>query len=215
MEGVTWPTEGQREGGYHHLPVDVLERRADHEAWMVKRGESVSLGGHWLKCHGLSVESDLLGLSFRVPRVAPSLQTQAVEPVVASYQDGHSDHAARPSSATCSRILKSSVIGSSSCSLCSASSSARCSGLHGQRRRNCRLWSSALEGLWLGGSGLSVGSEELAHTAKTAIVTELASPSCSVPATRPLRSPGSASYDATIARVWRCTCHCTLGRGGV
>ena len=63
----------------------VLERvvgRAVPE--LAKRGENGILGGLWLEGHGLSVKSDLLDLSSRVPRAAPSLQTQSVEPVVAS-----------------------------------------------------------------------------------------------------------------------------------
>ena len=44
-----------------------------------------TLGGLRLKGHDLSVGSDLLGLSPRVRRAAPSLQMQSVEPVVASY----------------------------------------------------------------------------------------------------------------------------------
>ena len=64
---------------------------------MVKRSEIVSLGGLPLKGHGLSVGFDLLGLSSRVRRAAPSLQMQSVEPVRGGqlwrHQDGHFDHA--------------------------------------------------------------------------------------------------------------------------
>jgi len=52
---------------------------------MVKRSEIVTLGGLWLEGHGLSVESELLGLSSRVRRAASSLQMQSDEPVEASY----------------------------------------------------------------------------------------------------------------------------------
>ena len=52
---------------------------------MVKRSEIGNVGGLRLKGHDLSVGSDLLDLSPRVPRAAPSLQMQSVEPVVASY----------------------------------------------------------------------------------------------------------------------------------
>ena len=51
---------------------------------MVKRSEDGDLGGLWLKGHGLSVGSDLLSLSPRVRRAAPSLQMQSDEPVAAS-----------------------------------------------------------------------------------------------------------------------------------
>ena len=43
-----------------------------------------NLGGLWLKAHGLSVGSEVLGLSSRVRRAAPSLQMQPEERVVAS-----------------------------------------------------------------------------------------------------------------------------------
>ena len=52
---------------------------------MVKRSEIVHLGGLWLEGHGLSEGSEVLGLSSRVRRAAPRLQTQPEEPVVASY----------------------------------------------------------------------------------------------------------------------------------
>ena len=51
---------------------------------MVERKENVTVGRLLLTGHALSVESDLLGLSSRVQRAAPSLQMQSVEPVVAS-----------------------------------------------------------------------------------------------------------------------------------
>ena len=47
--------------------------------------KNVDLGRGSLKGHGLSVESELRGISSRVLRAAPSLQMQSVEPVVASY----------------------------------------------------------------------------------------------------------------------------------
>ena len=40
---------------------------------MVKRSETVNLGGLWLEGHGLSVASETLGLFPRVRRAAPSL----------------------------------------------------------------------------------------------------------------------------------------------
>ena len=46
---------------------------------MVKRSEIVNLGGLWLKDHGLSVASEMLGLFSRVWRVAPSHRTQVRE----------------------------------------------------------------------------------------------------------------------------------------
>jgi len=52
---------------------------------MVRRGEIVNLGAAWLQCHGLSVGSEVLGLSSRVRRAAPSLRTQTDEPAEASY----------------------------------------------------------------------------------------------------------------------------------
>tara|TARA_B110001452_G_scaffold238487_1_gene219015 strand:+ start:36 stop:431 length:396 start_codon:yes stop_codon:yes gene_type:complete len=58
-------------------------------AWVVKRSEVGNLGGLRLKGHDLSVGSDLLGLSPRVLRAAPSRQMQSVEPVVASYGAGN------------------------------------------------------------------------------------------------------------------------------
>ena len=53
-------------------------------ACMAKRSENVDLEGLWLEGHGLSVGSEVLGLSSRVRRAAPSPQTQSEEPVVAS-----------------------------------------------------------------------------------------------------------------------------------
>jgi len=52
---------------------------------MAKRSGNVGLGGLWLEGHGLSVGSEVLGLSSRVRRAAPSLQMQTDEPVVASF----------------------------------------------------------------------------------------------------------------------------------
>ena len=52
---------------------------------MVKRSEVGESGGAWLQRHGLSVGSEVLGLSSRVLRAASSLQMQPDEPVVASY----------------------------------------------------------------------------------------------------------------------------------
>ena len=54
-------------------------------AWMVKRSENGVLGGLWLEGHGLSVGSEVPGLSSRVRRAAPSLHMQTDEPVEASY----------------------------------------------------------------------------------------------------------------------------------
>ena len=45
----------------------------------------VNLGALWRKGHGLLEGSETLGLSSRVRRAAPSLQTQTDETVVASY----------------------------------------------------------------------------------------------------------------------------------
>ena len=70
-----------------HAAASKQPRTAASEArctWMVKRSEDGDLGGLWLKGHGLSVGSDLLGLSPRVRRAAPSLQMQSDEPVAAS-----------------------------------------------------------------------------------------------------------------------------------
>jgi len=50
-----------------------------------KRGETVSSGGVWREGHGLSVESEVRGLSSRERRAAPRLQMPIEEPVVASY----------------------------------------------------------------------------------------------------------------------------------
>ena len=44
--------------------------------------------GLWLRCHGLSVGSETLGLLSRVRRAASSLRVQPDEPVVASYGPG-------------------------------------------------------------------------------------------------------------------------------
>ena len=73
-----------------HLDVDGVAlsdldvgHRADVPA-RVRRGEIVNLGRCWLKGHGLSVGSEVLGLSSRVRRTAPSLQMQSQEPQVAS-----------------------------------------------------------------------------------------------------------------------------------
>ena len=52
---------------------------------MVKRGEIGELGTAWFQCHGLSVGSEVLGLSSRVRRAAPSLRTQPEKPLVASH----------------------------------------------------------------------------------------------------------------------------------
>ena len=52
---------------------------------MVRRGETVSLGGLWLEGHGLSVASATLGLSSRVRRAASSLQVQPEGSVEASH----------------------------------------------------------------------------------------------------------------------------------
>ena len=52
---------------------------------VVRRGEIVSLGGLRLEGHGLSVASETLGLSSRVRRAAPSLQTQSEKPLVDSH----------------------------------------------------------------------------------------------------------------------------------
>ena len=63
-------------------PAAAARPRA--RAWMVKRSEIVNSGGLWLEGHGLLVGPEVLGLSPRVRRAAPSLQMQSVEPVVAS-----------------------------------------------------------------------------------------------------------------------------------
>ena len=71
--------------GRPRLALDLERRRAPRaDACMVKRSEKVNLGGLWLEGRCLSEESEVLGLSSRVRRAAPSLQTQADEPAVAS-----------------------------------------------------------------------------------------------------------------------------------
>ena len=52
---------------------------------VVKRSENGDLGGVWLKNHGLSVGTEVMRLSSRVWRAAPSLLMQTDEPVEASY----------------------------------------------------------------------------------------------------------------------------------
>ena len=52
---------------------------------MVKRSENGDSGGLWLEGHALPMSSDLLGLSSRERRAAPSLQMQPDELPVASY----------------------------------------------------------------------------------------------------------------------------------
>ena len=52
---------------------------------MVRRAEIVDLGGLWRDGHGLSEGSEVLGLSSRVRRAAPSLRMLAEEPVEASH----------------------------------------------------------------------------------------------------------------------------------
>ena len=61
------------------------EQPVEAGAWMAKRREIVNLGGVWLGGHGLSVGSEVLGLSSRVRRAAPSLQMRSYEPVEARY----------------------------------------------------------------------------------------------------------------------------------
>ena len=51
---------------------------------MVKRSENYDFRGAWLQDLGLSVGSEMLGVSPRVCRAAPSLQVQSREPAVAS-----------------------------------------------------------------------------------------------------------------------------------
>ena len=52
---------------------------------MVRRSETGNLGGLWLKGHGLSGGSEVIGRSPRVRRAAPSLQMQSDEPALSSY----------------------------------------------------------------------------------------------------------------------------------
>ena len=52
---------------------------------MVKASEIGILGAALRRSHGLSAESEVLGLSSRVRRAASSLQMQSEETVVASY----------------------------------------------------------------------------------------------------------------------------------
>ena len=52
---------------------------------MVERSGIGILGAALRRSHGLSAESEGLGLSSRVRRAASSLQMQSEEPVVASY----------------------------------------------------------------------------------------------------------------------------------
>ena len=52
---------------------------------MVKRSESVNLGGLWREGHGLPVASETLGLFSRVRRVSPSLGKQSEKLLLASY----------------------------------------------------------------------------------------------------------------------------------
>ena len=52
---------------------------------MVKRSEIGVLGAVLHRSHGLSAESEVLGLSSRVRRAASSLQMQSEETVLASY----------------------------------------------------------------------------------------------------------------------------------
>ena len=58
---------------------------ADARACVAKRGGIGELGGAWLEGRGLSEGSEVLGLSSRVRRAAPSFQMQTDEPVMASY----------------------------------------------------------------------------------------------------------------------------------
>ena len=52
---------------------------------MVKRSESVSLGGLWMKCHGLTMGPEVKGRFYPMRRAAPSLQMQPDELLVARY----------------------------------------------------------------------------------------------------------------------------------
>ena len=52
---------------------------------MVKGSEIGILGAALRRSHGLSAESEVLGLSSRVRRAASSLQMQSEETVLASY----------------------------------------------------------------------------------------------------------------------------------
>ena len=54
-------------------------------ACVVKGSEIGILGAALRRSHGLSAESEVLGLSFRVRRAASSLQMQSEETVLASY----------------------------------------------------------------------------------------------------------------------------------
>ena len=67
------------------LDARLDAHRSRGEACMVKRNEIVSLAGLWLEGHGHQEGSEVLGLSSRVRRAAPSLQMQSDEPVVARY----------------------------------------------------------------------------------------------------------------------------------
>ena len=87
-------TEGEDERGEGRRDVEVVVRVAAavardverrHHLNVVKRSETGEFGGAWLQGHGLSVGSEVMGLSLRVLRAASSRQMQPDEPVVVSY----------------------------------------------------------------------------------------------------------------------------------
>ena len=56
--------------------------------WRVRRGEVGDFGAAWLRCHGLSVGPESLGLLCGVRSAASSLPMQPQAPVVARYGPG-------------------------------------------------------------------------------------------------------------------------------